>query len=594
MNKRRRSTRLLIALAGISLVAAACGDDDDNASTSEAPSGSAAPSVEGGATTEAPSGTEGTTPAEGGGTTTPGAAAEGAAGGEFIDGGTFVGDPPEHIDPALNTTLDAYQVINAMYDGLTDIDTSDPANPKIVPHMAESFESNDDATVWTFKVKEGLKFSNGEEILPSTFARSWERASDPEDQGDYAYLMNFIQGGAEKLAGEADTLAGVVADDEAMTLTVTLSAPYSNFPAVAGFQLFMPMPEEAGPTPGTYENGLMAASGPYKLAEPRTDDQIVLVKNEDWAGDINGETWPDRLDQITFLTYADPDTSFNALSAGETMTAQIPPARVTEADETFGTTLDVDILGTYFFQINDRAPEVGGEKNLDLRRAISMAIDREKINNDIYNGSRNTSTGITPPGIPGFKENLCSEYCTYDPEGAAAALEAWKAANPGVEPPTIKIQFNAGAGHEDVVAIVIQNLAAIGITAEADPRPTETYFSEMSDGSCVVCRSGWFADYPTYDNFMYDQFATESLGGNNFGYSNPEFDQLLAQAKQTVDPAKQAELFQQTEDVLLNQTMGAIPINWYRGDYAYDEEQVAFFTQSNFGLIPWEQITLAG
>ena len=116
-------------------------------------------------------------------------------GGEIIDGGTFVGGPPEHIDPALNTTLDAYQVINALYDGLTEIDVSDPENSQIVPLLAESFEPNEDATVWTFTIKEGLQFADGEAILPSTFQRSWERAADLA--GDYSYLLNFIEGGAE-------------------------------------------------------------------------------------------------------------------------------------------------------------------------------------------------------------------------------------------------------------------------------------------------------------------------------------------------------------------------------------------------------------
>ena len=82
-----------------------------------------------------------------------------AAGGDFVDLGTFVGDPPEHIDPALNSTLDAYQVINAIYDGLTDIDATDPANPEIVPHVAESFEANDDASVWTFTIRDGQAFA---------------------------------------------------------------------------------------------------------------------------------------------------------------------------------------------------------------------------------------------------------------------------------------------------------------------------------------------------------------------------------------------------------------------------------------------------
>jgi ABC-type transport system substrate-binding protein len=161
---KRKGLKLLALFLGLSLLAAACGSDDDSSS-------------------EDTDGTEDV---------------QGAKGGELVDLGTFVGDPPEHIDPALNSTLDAYQVVNAVYDGLTDIDASDPDNPEIVPHLAESFESNDDASVWTFTIKDDLAFSNGEAIVPSTFANSWERAADLA--GDYSYLLTFIDGGAERLA----------------------------------------------------------------------------------------------------------------------------------------------------------------------------------------------------------------------------------------------------------------------------------------------------------------------------------------------------------------------------------------------------------
>ena len=561
MTLKRSVGRVAAVLIAFMLIAAACGDDSGDSG--------------------------------GGGDDASGSDVETQAGGEFIDLGTFVGDPPEHIDPALNSTLDAYQVINALYDGLTDVDATDPANPVIVPHVAESYEANEDATVWTFTIKDDQYFSDGEQVLPSSFQRAWERASDPDFAGDYSYLMTFIDGGAEKLDGSADTISGIEVDDEAMTLTVTLDAPYSNFDAVAGFQLFFPMPSavEDLESQADWENGIMIGNGPYLMAEPRTDEEIVLTRNDDWSGDFNGETWPDRLETITFRVTADPDTSYNAFEAGEGDNANIPPARTAEAESTYGTTLDVDILGSYHFLFNERSELVGGDENLLLRQAISQAIDREEINQAVYDGSRNTSTGITPSGIPGFAEGIC-DYCAYDPEAAQAAFDEWTAAGNSQSEP-IPIQFNRDSGHEPVVQIMIDNLAAIGIEAVADGRDAETYFTELADGECVICRAGWFADYPTYDNFMYDLFHSDALDGNNFGFINDEFDALVDEGKQTVDREAQAELFQQAEDILLNQEIMAIPINWYRGDYAYNADRIANFPQTNFGLIIWEQVTLA-
>jgi oligopeptide transport system substrate-binding protein len=559
VRRQRRGLKLLALILGLSLVAAACGgDDDDDGAADEA------------------------APEE-----------EAQQGGEIVDLGTFVGDPPEHIDPALNTTLDAYQLVNAVYDGLTEIDASDPDNPEVKPLVAESYESNEDATEWTFTIREGLTFAGGEEILPSTFQRSWERASNPDFAGDYSYLFNFIQGGAEKLEGTADTLEGVEADDENMTLTVTLAAPYSNFDAVAGFQLFMPVPEEAGTdatTAAEWENGEMFGNGPFMLDAPRTDTEIVIVPNPDWDGTQYTEfDLPEQpyLDRITFQVTTDPDTSYNSFEAGEGQTGQMPPGRINEAASAYANTLDVQILGSYHFDVNLRDPVLGGEENKLLRKAISQAINREEINEAVYENSRTVSNGVTPPGIPGFAEDLCDD-CLYDPEAAQANFEEWQAAGNELTEP-LRIQYNLGAGHENVVAIMIDNLAAIGIEAVEEGIDTETYFSQLAEGACTICRAGWFADYPTYDNFMYDLFHTDSLGGNNYGYSNPEFDELVDQAKQTTDPEEQAELFNEAETILLDD-VGVIPIVWYRGDYVFNEEEIGGFTQTNFGLIFWEQV----
>lgn len=575
MTKRRAKT-LALALV-LSVFAAACGSSGDDNTTSDSATDSSGATGDSSATTEG---------------------GDAASGGELVDGGTFVGDPPNHIDPALNNTLDAYQVINMLYDGLTDIDATDAKNPKIVPDVATTVTPNADASVWTFKIRDDEFFSNGEQVMPSSFTRAWNRAA--KLAGPYSYLVGFIQGGADVLDGKADTISGAVADDATMTLTVTLSAPYANFDAIAGFQIFMPMPSEVekleGDADKQYENGMMVGNGPFKLETPRTDETIVLVPNPEWNGSIAGVKKP-SLSRLTFKTIADPDTSYNALEAGENDTGQIPPGRVPEAQENWGTTLDTNILGTYYWVVNSQSPLIGGPQNLLLRQAINQAIDRDAINQSVYNGSRTTATGLTPPGIPGYKEGLCT-VCTYDVTKAKAAFDEWTKAGGKLTEP-ITIQFNAEAGHEPVVAIVIDNLKAIGIEAVAEPMPTETYFDELSAGACKnICRLGWFADYPTYDNFMYDLFSSEiikdgNLGNNDGPFLNPQFDSLVNEAKRTPDKTKAGDLYNQAETILLND-VGAIPINWYRGDYAFNKDKLEGFHQTNFGLIPWEEVKVKG
>jgi oligopeptide transport system substrate-binding protein len=561
VRRQRRGMTLLALILGLSLVAAACGGDDDESSSGNA-----------GQTSEKPT-----------------------QGGEFVDLGTFVGDPPEYIDPGKNSTLDAYQVVNALYDGLTDVDASDPANPKIVPQVAESYTSNDDATEWTFKIREGLKFSSGEAVLPSSFQRAWERASNPDFAGDYSYLFNFIDGGEAKLDGTAQTISGVTVDDDAMTLTVKLAAPYSNFPTVAGFQIFFPMPKDVDSLTDqtTWDRGLMIGNGPFMLEKPRSDTEIVMVPNPEWDGtkysDLDLPKQP-YVDRITLRVTADPDTSYNSFEAGEGDTAQIPAGRFVEAKGNYGTTLDVNILGSYHFDINMNDPVLGGTKGLKLRQAIQQAINRDEINAAVYEDvARKVSNGVTPEGIPGWGPDLC-DICTYDKAGAQKSFDDWKAEGNELTSP-LQIQFNTGQNHDQVVAIMIDNLKDIGIPAEQAPIDQETYFSQLADGACIMCRAGWYADYPTYDNFMYDLFHSDSAdGGNNYSnYKNPEFDQLVDDAKATTDTDKQAELFQKAESILLEDS-AVIPINWYRGDYAYNADKLGNFTQSNLGLIPWETV----
>ena len=249
-------------------------------------------------------------------------------------------------------------------------------------------------------------------------------------------------------------------------------------------------------------------------------------------------------ERIAFRTFADPDTSYNALEAGEIDIATIPPARSAEAQSNWGTTLDTSVAGSYHFLFNLADPRVGGEEHVLLRQAISMAIDRDAINEAVFNGLRTVSTGITPPGIPGFAETLC-DYCAYDPEAAQAAYDEWLAA--GNEPETIPIQFDSDAGHEPVVAIFVDNLAVIGIEASRSADHGDVLHRARRRSLCALPHR---VDrrLPDVRQLHVRPVPLRLPRPEQLRrYSIPEFDALIDEAKPTADPDARAELFNQSE-----------------------------------------------
>ncbi|HKY14042.1 MAG TPA: peptide ABC transporter substrate-binding protein [Microthrixaceae bacterium] len=516
-------------------------------------------------------------------------------GGEFVDYAQLAdAGSNTSFDPQVVQTLDEAQLTVALFDGLTDFDYTDTCNPELKPLVAESWEANEDATEFTFTIKEGQEFSNGEEILPSNFKIAWERLGNAELASYYGYLMAYVKDGDKLIAGEVDTLDSIVADDENMTLKVTLDAPNADFPQIVSFSAFSPISktdyEKIGNTTGWGTAGISIGNGPFKLESAGTADSgdVVLVRNDNWKGNVLGDTRA-VLDKLTFKITADVESSYQAFESGEGDDATIPPGRYADAIASYPNTTKEPQLSTYFWDFGYEDPEIAGEENLKLRQAISMAIDRDEINEKVYEGVRAISTGITPPGIPGFKPGIC-DYCTTDPEAAKELYDEWVADGGELSAP-LKLAFNAGGGHEPVAQIVQANLKTVlGIDSELTP-VIEDYFQVIGKpGACQVCRTGWGADYPTYGNFMVDQFGAVAIDGNNIGrYNDPEFEELIAQAQSEPDPAARGELYVQAEERLLNETTGTIPLNWYVGDQVY-REGVVNFVQPPLVNMLWEKI----
>ncbi len=510
--------------------------------------------------------------------------AAGKKGGTFIALNLSNGDP-DHIDPALAHVVDPSQITSQLYDGLVDIDYD---TGTLKPAVAESWKSNAAGDQVVFKLKKGVKFSNGEDVLPSSFKCAWERVLQPELASEVAYHLYAIKGAQAINDGKGKALTSVTADDASLTLTVNLGAPFTSFVANTQHTVFSPLPKAGCAANKSYEQGIMIGNGPFKMDGAWKHDQsIKIARNDSYYGGINGHTA--YLDGVDFRITKDVLAAYNLFESGTGDNSTIPGGRFKEAQDKYGPKGNekalLSINPYYAFNWND--PTVGGFANTKLRQAISMAIDRTQINQLVFNGTRLPATGVTPPGVPGYNSKLSTIKTSADVEGAKKLLASW-----GKPLPKITLRTNNPSANLQIAAIVTDNLKAIGIEVELDARPSTTYFSDLATGnSHQFFRSGWVYDYAGYDNGMYPLFHTATVGQDNSAkFTSALFDRYVNEARRTTDDAKQNSLYQQAEKVLLDQAI-VIPMIWGRWGNV-TSKRVDSYVQGATGFVDYNEVTL--
>jgi ABC-type transport system substrate-binding protein len=556
-----------VVLAGLALVASACGSDNK------------------------------TTPGQ---TQGSGTGNEGSpkAGGTLIDLQNFTGAEPDHIDPARTAEIQGSQPGQLIWDGLTE---NDYKTGKLVPNVAESWSSNPDATQWTFKIRQGVKFSNGDPVLPSSFVQAWNRILEKTLASEVSYHVTDnlkIKGAKDVAEGKAKQMEGLKADDAAMTLTIDLDAPLSFLPSVVSHLVFSPMDAKdlarLGDDTSSYEQGVMVGNGPYMMAEPwKHKDSITLVRNPNYWGGPNHH--PPYIDKIVFKIGSDISASYQAFEAGQGDTGYIDTAKFAEAKAKYaGHISDKPTLGIYYWTFNMKDPAVGGPQNVKLRQAIALAIDKQAIITTTYNGSRLVSTGWTPPGIPGYQQGI-DKFPARDLTRAKQLVAEWQkdTGKTVADLGTIKLNFGIGLGHDQNATIIQANLKELGINSALDPRDGKTYFKEMRQGQGQFLRGGWIWDYVAYDNGLFPLFDTASIGGDNLGlYSSPEFDGLIDKARRTIDENERNAIYRQAEDLVLNKDVVTVPLNWYAGQVVW-RDRVHNVIQSPLQFLAYDEMWLS-
>lgn len=315
------------------------------------------------------------------------------------------------------------------------------------------------------------------------------------------------------------------------------------------------------------------------------------MPNDKWGGNVYGDKKV-HLDKIVFKPSKDIEGAYQTFDSGQGNGAPVPPGQFRAAMKKYpeNTVTDPNV-GSYYFDFGEDNDLVGGKKNLELRRAISLAIDRKELNSKVWEDTRNIADGVVPPGIPGYKKGI-GDYAKFDVKEAKKHYKKWEDAG-GKLSKKIQINFNEGGGHGDVAALIQSQLKKnLGIETELKP-VAEDYFRVVAEpGGCQLCRSGWYADYPTYGNFMVDLFSKASIGGNNFGrFDNPDFEEAIQKAQAETDEEKRGKLYNEAEDILLNKQTAAIPLVYYTGGQVYRDD-VVNGDLPPLGIMLWERVAI--
>jgi ABC-type transport system substrate-binding protein len=507
----------------------------------------------------------------------PGTGEEGPTEPQGEPGGTFAAEitEPSYLAPASNCyESECTQVLGLVNDPLvtTDFQTGE----LIFNGLAESIEADEEQTVWTVKLKEGRTFHNGEPVNSEAILRGWNYSQNPKNAQATAGFMSHIKG-----AGEGAEMSGLKAIDD-LTLEVTLTGPFSQFGQQMSYApAFAPIAQECLDDLKAC-NEQPIGTGPYMMDGPWQHDQAInLTRWEDYAGDTTANA-----DAIEFQMFTTPTAAYRDFQNGGIDVISIAPEVYLEAKGELqdGILEEPTSSLTYLGFPTKQAPY----DNKQFRQALSLAIDRELIVEQVLNGLAAPSTDIVTPPIPGSREDAC-QYCVHDPEQAKQLLE-----ESGVSPDDgpLEIYFNSDAGHEvwtEAAARQIQD--TLGFDYELKSTEWAQYL-ELLDAQEFTgpFRLGWSLDYPSPENYLRPLVGTN--GDSNYtGYSNPEFDELMVQGDQAATIEESFEFYHQAGDIAL-EDMPIIPM-WSGSTAIAHSDQVGDVRyDQGLGEIAWNEVTV--
>jgi len=560
----------------------------------------------------------------------------------FYGGGT-----PLSIDPALNSASSGSNTLKLAHCGLMGYQWVD-GEAKLSPELAESYTVSDDALVYTFTLREGLKWSDGQDFTASQLVYSWNRAASADLGADYGFLFDIIDGYNEG-AGPLN----VVADDAARTITVTLAHPTAYFLDLCAFPTFYPVREDVVDNEGVWATNpdTYIGMGPFKMTKYSVDDVISYEKNPYyWNADnvkLAGVNCYLSEDNVAILTAYENDTAQFINS--------IDPTEYPRLNETYpGELVFGPYIGTYYVLFNvykDMSPaskQLSVQDQSKARFALGQLVNRDELVNDVTQGGQVAATGFYPNSLSdGKNANVreadgysswytgtstpSTENAAYTEDQVAACKTlidlgyAYTGTIEGgdikfTDVPAIDFAFNNSGANALIIQYVQETWNKFGITATINTEAWATLQDKLKAGNAEAARMGWIADFNDCVNFL-EIFISAS--GNNYPrlgrdvgeYPNATattadagtgaywgldgnqtwadaYDALVSKIKAEADPDARATLCAQAEQVLMA-TGGVAPLYYYTNPYML-KPNVKNVIMLNTGDVLWNYAYVEG
>ena len=455
---------------------------------------------------------------------------------------------PDGLDPGITNNSYASPFLCNVFEGLITYDVDN----NLVPGNAESWEISDDGLVYTFKLRDGLKWSDGSDLTADDYIYSWKRVLNPKTAGKYVdMLTSYIKNAKEYYEGKCDEKdLGIKAVDK-KTIEITLNAPTPFFLDVLSMWVYDPVKKdvvEAAPDRWAQDAKTYISNGPFKISEMKFGESVVLVKNENYWNAENV-----KLEEITFRYILEQSTALSAFEAGEIDgSREVPPADLPRLKAESDSLQIVPSFGTTYYLINNKVKPLD---DVRVRKALNLALDRTDLIENVLQSTDEPAFSIVSPGYMINGKDYTEGRPNHGIDAKANVAEAKKLLAEAGYPdgkgfPVLRFSYSTNPIFKKVVEAMQQMWKQnLNIDMQISTEEWKVYYDNVQAGKYDIAQMGWGGDYLHPMTFL-PLFVTDGTNNNSF-YSNPKYDELVAKAQSETDAVKAAAIMRESEEVLM-------------------------------------------